>query len=390
MIPRRLQTVLEQALANHASVALLGPRQVGKTTLAFAIKERFDAVYLDMEHRVDQARMEDFESFYAMVGTKLVIIDEIQRRPELFQTLRGVIDEQRRRGRRTGLFLFLGSASNELLAQSGESLAGRIRYLELHPIDLLEFAPVTEASTMQLWLRGGFPESLLAADDTLSADWREAFIRSYLERDIPQLGPRVPATTLQRLWTMLAHQQGATLNLSQLARSIDVSVPTITRYIDLMSDLFLLRRLQPFSFNIGKRLVKTPKIYLRDSGIAHALLQIQTPLQLSGHPAMGGSWEGFVLSNILSVCPAHVLPFFYRTASGEEIDLILEIAGAIRWAVEIKRNTVPVLSKGYYRACSDIGVSERFVIHGGSVAYSLPDGVQALPVSDFMQRLLAI
>jgi predicted AAA+ superfamily ATPase len=261
MIPRRLQTVLQQALATHASVALLGPRQVGKTTLAFAIRERFDAVYLDMENRVDHARMDDLESFYAIHGDKLVIIDEVQRRPELFQALRGVIDEQRRRGRKTGLFLFLGSASNELLAQSDESLAGRIRYLELHPIDLLEYGPVTEAHTMQLWLRGGFPESLLAADDALSTDWREAFIRSYLERDIPQLGPRVPATTLARLWTMLAHQQGATLNLSQLARSIDVSVPTITRYIDLMSDLFLLRRLQPFSFNIGKRLVKTPKIY---------------------------------------------------------------------------------------------------------------------------------
>jgi predicted AAA+ superfamily ATPase len=261
--------------------------------------------------------------------------------------------------------------------------------MELHPVDLLELEQVSDESVMRLWLRGGFPESLLSNDDSQSIGWREAFIRTYLERDIPQLGPRVPATTLARLWTMLAHQQGATLNISQLARSIDMSVPTVTRYIDLMSDLFLVRRLQPFAFNIGKRLVKTPKVYLRDSGIAHALLRIHSPEELLGHPACGGSWEGFVLSNLLSVCPSHVQPFFYRTATGDEIDLVLDIAGNKRWAIEIKRGNIPSLSKGFYRACEDIRADERFVVHGGSHAFPLPEGVMALPVSSMMQRVLS-
>lgn len=390
MIPRRLQSILQQALTVHPAVALLGPRQVGKTTLAFQISDTIPSHYLDMERAVDMARLSDFDQFYALHGDRLVILDEVQRQPDLFRELRGVIDAQRRGGRKSGLFLLLGSASNELLGQSGESLAGRIRYLELHPIDLLELDSLTEASVMQLWLRGGFPESLLATDDATSMAWREAFIRTYLERDIPHLGPRVPATTLARLWTMLAHQQGATLNLSQLARSIDMSVPTVTRYIDLMSDLFLVRRLQPFAFNIRKRLVKTPKVYLRDSGIAHALLQIRSPGELLGHPACGGSWEGFVVSNILSVCPSYVQPFFYRTASGDEIDLVLDIAGNKRWAIEIKRSNVPSLSKGFYRACADIVADERMVVHGGSFSFSLPDGVMALSLPELMQRILFI
>lgn len=389
MIKRRLQSIVQHALAQHPAVALLGPRQVGKTTLAFQISTETPAHYLDLERSVDMARISDFEGFYTLQGDRLLIIDEIQRKPDLFQELRGIIDAQRRAGRTSGLFLLLGSASNELLAQSSESLAGRIRYMELHPIDLLEMDDVTDDSVMRLWLRGGFPESLLAEDDVLSMSWREAFIRTYLERDIPQLGPRVPSATLARLWTMLAHQQGATLNLSQLARSIDMSVPTVTRYIDLMSDLFLVRRLQPFAFNIGKRLVKTPKIYLRDSGIAHALLQIRTTDELLGHPVCGGSWEGFVLSNLLSVCPLHVQPYFYRTATGDEIDLVLEIAGTKRWAIEIKRGNVPSLSKGFYRACEDIKADERYVVHGGSHSFPLKDGILALPVSSMMQRILS-
>jgi predicted AAA+ superfamily ATPase len=390
MIPRRLQSILRQSLASNAAVALLGPRQVGKTTLAFAIREEMEAHYLDLENRLDSVRMEDFQGFYSAHGDRLLIIDEVQRQPGLFRELRGVIDARRREGRRTGLFLLLGSASHALLAQTGESLAGRIRYLELGPVDLLEQGPVTDASILRLWLRGGFPESLLAGDDATSLAWRDSFIRTYLERDIPQLGPRLPATTLARLWTMLAHQQGGMLNMSQLARSLDMSVPTIARYIDLMADLFLLRRLQPYAANIGKRLVRTPKVYLCDSGIAHALLHIPDAMQLAGHPASGGSWEGFVLSNTLSVCPSHALPYFYRSAVGEEIDLVLEMGLTTRWAVEIKRSAVASPSKGFYRACADIGATERFLVHGGTVAYTLPDGVQALPLSIFMERLLAL
>ena len=390
MIPRRLQQTLHQALGENASVALLGPRQVGKTTLALELKDSMDARYLDLESRLDLARIEDFPSFYEAEGDRLVILDEIQRRPELFADIRGIIDRQRRQGRRTGLFLFLGSASRDLLAQSGESLAGRIRYMELHPIDALEHLAAGTNDIDRLWLRGGFPESLLAETDAQSMQWREDLIRTYLERDIPTMGPRIPATTLLRFWTMLAYQQGGSLNMSQLARSIDMSVPTVNRYLDLMADLFLIRRLPPYSVNIRKRLVKTPKVYVRDSGIAHTLLHIETIGELLGHPALGGSWEGFVISNLVAVCPGHVHAFYYRTAQGEEIDLVLEIAGKSRWAVEIKRATVPTLSKGFHRSCEDIRADARFVVYAGKEEFKLPHDVTAIPLTRLMQRVLEL
>jgi uncharacterized protein len=342
-----------------SSVALMVPRQVGKTTLALAIAKTTKAVYLDLENTTDLQKLKDITSFHAANNKKLIIIDEIQRLPELFVSLRGIIDKERRKGNKTGHFLFLGSASMQLLQQSSESLAGRIAYLELHAIDVLEYGKAQTNRISKLWLRGGFPESILAASDEYSLAWRQDFIKTYLQRDIPQLGPRIAAETLQRFWTMLAHQQGSILNAAQLARNLEVSGVTISRYIELFCDLLLIRRLKPFSFNNGKRLTQSPKIYIRDSGIAHALLHIANYNHLLGHPVVGGSWEGFVIENILTVLPSHAQAFYYRTAGGAEIDLVLEFSIKEKWASEIKRSTTPTLSKGFYIACEDIKASKR-------------------------------
>ena len=274
MIIRRLEKKIKQTLERSPSVALMGPRQVGKTTIALNIAETVPAIYLDLENTLDLERVRDITAFHIENNKKLIILDEIQRVPDVFAPLRGIIDKERRKGNKSGQFLFLGSASIDLLKQSSESLAGRIAYLELNGIDVLEFAGKAQEKTNLLWLRGGFPESLLANSDNDSLNWRRDFIKTYLERDIPQLGPRIPAQTLERFWTMLAHNQGGVLNASQLARNLEVSSVTIGRYLDLMTDLLLVRRLQPWTFNIGKRLVRAPKVYVRDSGITHALLNI--------------------------------------------------------------------------------------------------------------------
>ena len=273
-----------------------------------------------------------------------MILDEIQRAPELFQTLRGLIDSGRRRDRRAGRFLLLGSASIDLLRQSGETLAGRIAYVELGPLDILEAG---EAESEKLWIGGGFPDSFLAGSDEASAVWRENFIRTYLERDIPQLGPRIPAETLRRFWTMLAHAQGGLHNAAQFARGLAVDGKTVARYLDLMVDLLLVRRLPPYHANIRKRLVKSPKVYVRDSGIVHALLALDDREAVLGHPVAGGSWEGFVVENLLSVAPERTAASFYRTAAGAEVDLVLDLPGIGRWAIEIKRGLAPRLDRGF-------------------------------------------
>jgi len=254
----------------------MGPRQVGKTTIALNISENIPSIYLDLENTLDLERVRDITAFHEENREKLIILDEVQRKPEMFASLRGIIDKERRKGNKAGQFLFLGSASIDLLQQSSESLAGRIAYLELHGIDVLEYTAQNSGLLIQLWLRGGFPESLLAASDQDSLEWRRDFIKTYLERDIPQLGPRIPAQTLDRFWTMLAHNQGGVMNAAQLARNLEVSAVTVGRYLDLMVDLLLVRRLQPWTFNVGKRLIRAPKVYVRDSGITHALLNIST------------------------------------------------------------------------------------------------------------------
>lgn len=376
------------ALKRSSAVALMGPRQVGKTTLALDIGESFPCEYLDLENNLDLEKVRDIVTFHLENSDKLIILDEVQRMPEVFAPLRGIIDKERRRGNKTGQFLFLGSASIDLLKQSSESLAGRITYLELHGIDQLEFAGTDAGKQNQLWLRGGFPESLLSDSDLNSLSWRRDFIKTYLERDIPQLGPRIPAQTLERFWTMLAHNQGAVLNASQLARNLEVSSVTVSRYLDLLTDLLLVRRLQPWTFNIGKRLVKAPKVYVRDSGITHALLNIPNYNELLGHPVVGGSWEGFVIENIMSVAPSGTLPFYYRTADGAEIDLILEFSANEKWIIEIKRSSVPTLSKGFHIACADVIPDKRFVVYSGKDRFTLWEDVVAIPLYDLMQELL--
>lgn len=387
MIQRRLQSALLTALAESPAVALLGPRQVGKTTLSLEIVKTRPAVYLDLESEADRAKLTDPALYLSQHANELVVLDEIQRVPELFRTLRGLIDAGRREGRANGRFLVLGSASIDLLRQSSESLAGRIRYLELAPLDAGE---VGAKRLDALWLRGGFPESLLAASDTASLRWRQDFIRTYLERDIPQLGPRIPAETLRRLWTMLAHQQGGLLNAAALARGLAVDGKTVASYLDLLVDLLLVRRLPPWHANIRKRLVKSPKIYVRDSGLVHALLGIGDFETLLGHPVAGASWEGLVIESLIAAAPPGTEAYFFRTAAGAEIDLLLQLPGRRQpWAVEIKRGLAPKLERGFHLASNDVQPERRFVIYSGAERFPLAHGVEAIALTDLTTVLAA-
>lgn len=379
MLPRQKSQLVRARLDQFPAVALLGPRQVGKTTLAELIVEERPSVYLDLEAAGDRAKLADAALYLSDHEDKLVILDEVQRMPELFQALRGLIDKGRRRNLRAGRFLLLGSASIDLLKQSGESLAGRIAYVELGPFNVLE---VDDDAPERLWIRGGFPDSFLAESDDASAAWRENFIRTYLERDIPQIGPRVPAETLRRFWTMLAHVQGGTLNAAQLARGLGVDGKTVARYLDLLVDLLLVRRLPPFHANVGKRLVKSPKVYVRDSGIVHTLLGLDDREAVLGHPVAGGSWEGFVLENLLGAAPERVKPCFYRTAAGAEIDLVLELPGGKLWAIEIKRGLAPKLEKGFHHAREDLKPERSFVVYSGEDRYPKGAGIEVIGVAE--------
>ena len=384
MINRRSYQNVLNALGRQAAVVLLGARQVGKTTLALEIAEGLNAVYLDLESRADREKLGEPALYLREYEDSLVILDEIHRVPELFQELRGLIDRGRRRGRRTGRFLILGSASLDLLRQSGESLAGRIEYVELDPLDVGEAAPDAQAMTT-LWVRGGFPDSFLAKDDADSMTFRQNFIRSYLERDVAQFGRRIPAETLERFWTMLAHGQSGLLNASKLAAGLAVSAPTVSGYIDLLVDLLLVRRLRPFHANVKKRMVKSPKIYVRDSGIVHALLGIENHDALAGHPVVGPSWEGFVIENLLAVAPPRTMASFYRTLAGAEIDLLLEIPGrGGPWAIEIKRGISGGLGKGFHHAREDVRPERAFVVHSGEERYPVTKDVEAVGLREMM------
>ncbi len=391
MIPRHLALELDAALRQFPAVALLGPRQVGKTTLARSLQAGAAGapppVYLDLENPADLAKLEDAVGFLRSLPHRLVILDEVQRAPGLFQILRGVIDERIHGGQAAGHFLLLGSASIELLRQSSETLAGRIANLELAPLDLLE---VTKSDATRLWARGGFPRSFLAGSDEESAVWRANFITTYLERDIPQLGPRIPAETLRRLWTMLAHNQGCLLNAAQLARSLAVDGKTIASYLDLMVDLLLVRRLTPYRSNVGKRLVKSPKTYVRDSGLVHTLLRLDRIDQILGHPIVGMSWEGHVIETLLRVAPPRTQPSFYRTAAGAEIDLVLELPGDQLWAIEIKRGAVPKIQKGVRIALQDLQPTRAFVVYSGSDQYPKGEGIEAIGLHELAAELAAL
>lgn len=382
MEPRLIAADVLRALERQAAVALIGPRQAGKTTLALDIAKQRDAVYLDLESSEHRARLGDPELFLGGLQDRLVVLDEIHRAPELFQTLRGVIDEGRRKGKGVGRFLVLGSASLDLLRQS-ESLAGRIEYVNLGPFSPLEVAD-DRASRERLWLRGGFPDSFLAATDADSLAWRANFVRTYLERDIASFGMRVPAATLERLWTMLAHNQGALLNASALARALEVSTQSINRYIDLLVDLLLLRRLPPLRANTGKRLVKSPKIYVRDSGLVHGLLGVASAPALAGHPVVGQSWEGFVIETLLSVLRWPALASFYRTSAGTEIDLVLEFPQGELWAIEIKRSLAPWVGKGFHIAREDLAPARAFVVHAGEERFPITGEVEGIGVRELV------
>lgn len=389
MILRRIQTDVMAALARQAAVGLIGPRQVGKTTLALHIAEDTRSLYLDLEDRADREKLSDPALFLNQFEDSLVILDEIHRVPELFRQLRSIIDQGRRRGKGKGRFLLLGSASIDMLRQSGESLAGRIAYVDMGPFDALEVA-YDEKSLIKLWLRGGYPESYLAEEDDESLAIRKDFIRTYLERDVPMFGPRLPAETMERLWTMLAHNQGSLLNASRLASNLSVSAQTLTRYIDLLADLFLVRRLQPYHANVKKRLVKSPKVYVRDSGLLHALLDIGDFNVLSGHPVVGAAWEGFVIENLLAVAPFRTHASFYRTSAGAEIDLLLELPRGQRWAVEVKLGSAPRLERGFHHAREDIQPDRSFVVYSGTARYPLTGGIEAIGVRDLAHELAAL
>ncbi|WP_420635505.1 ATP-binding protein [Candidatus Palauibacter sp.] len=389
MIHRRVLHDIERALGRQAAVALLGVRQAGKTTLALDIARRTDAIYLDLQTRPDRAKLSDPRLFLEQHEDRLVILDEVHRVPELFSELRGLIDRGRRHGRRTGRFLVLGSAAVELLRQAGESLAGRIEFVSLTPLDVLEVAADRRAA-ISLWVRGGLPDSFLASSDDDSFAFRTNFIRTYLERDVAEFVPsRLPTETLGRLWTMLAHWQGGLLRASELARSLAINTATVGRYIDSLTSLFILRRLPPFVANVRKRLVKSPKIYVRDSGLVHALLRIGDFDTLAGHPVSGASWEGFVIENLLAAAPPGSGASFYRTAAGAEMDLVLELPGCAKpWAFEIKRGLAPRPSRGLRSALEDLRPERTFVVYGGEERYPLRPGVEAIGVRP-MAELLA-
>ena len=387
MITRNHLERLTQALDAQAGVVLLGPRQVGKTTLAQDIAEARDAVYLDMERSADRQILEEPDLYLDDQMGKLVVIDEVQLMPGLFGALRGQIDRRRRAGYRTGQFLLLGSASNTLLQQSAESLAGRVSYHELTPFTLDELG---QGALPALWLRGGFPESFLAASDRASLSWREDFIRTYLERDIPSFGLRIPAETLRRFWTMLAHDQGGLLNAAKLAAGLGVSGQSVARYLDLLVDLMLVRRLPPWHANVGKRLVKSPKVYIRDAGLTHALLGLETREALLGHPVVGGSWEGFCIENLIAAAPRGTEASFYRSSAGAEIDLILKLPDHQLWALEVKRTTAPKVTRGFHIAADDLAVAERLLVYAEDREVPGQGGVRAMPLATAMDRLRAL
>ncbi len=384
MLDRQIKLALNRLLDTNPAVVLIGPRQVGKTTLARQVARERHAIYLDLERPSDLAKVTDIESYCEETANHLLILDEIHRAPGLFAPLRSIIDERRQAGKRTGLFLLLGSASIDLLKQSSETLAGRVAHCELHPLNARE-VPADELR--RLWCRGGLPESYLAASDQESLEWRLNFIRTYLERDIPQFGPRIPAETLRRFWTMLAHNQGQTHNAAALARGLEVNGVTIARYLDLMVDLLLVRRLPQWTSNLGRRLVKAPKVYVRDSGVCHALLGIETMDELLGHPVIGGSWEGYVIENIISTLPRRASYGYYRTSGGAEVDLVIDVGAGAIWAIEVKRSAAPTVSKGFHSACEDLQPARKFILHAGKDSFPLAKEIQAITLPSMVDLL---
>jgi len=389
MIPRLLEIELKKALMMVPAVALLGPRQVGKTTLALEIAGRFDkkTAYLDLELDSDLAKLEEPEGYLRRFENQLLIIDEVQRKPDLFRVLRGLVDIRKSAGEKSGHFLLLGSASRDLLQHTSETLAGRIRYLELKPFTILEIYNNTDPSVFnpeKLWFRGGFPDSYLAESDDESWAWRSDFISSYVERDIPQLGRQIPATKMRRFWSMLAHVHGQQVNLSALGKSLEVSHTTVRNYLDTLTDFYMVRQIPPWAGNTKKRLVKSPKIYLRDTGLLHRLLNISDYETLLGHPSIGGSWEGFIIESIITTLSDKWQYSYYRTTAQAEIDLVLEGPGGKVWAIEVKRSSAPKVTKGFHLAAKDIEATNKFVIYSGLECFPMAANTEALGIVEFL------
>lgn len=386
-IDRYLKKKLLKELEYSPAVVLLGPRQVGKTTLAFDISNQFNAVYLDLESESDRAKLEQPELYLEDHKDRLIILDEVQRTPGLFPNLRGIIDKRRRAGKVNGSFLLLGSASFELLKQSSESLAGRVAYLELDPINTIEVSP---SSQDNLWVRGGFPNSLLAVNDESSLLWRKNFIRTYIERDIPQLGFNISSENLRRFWTMLCHHQGCQMNSAELSRSLGINVKTVDAYLDLLVDLMLVRKLQPWHTNLGKRISKKPKVMIRDSGIVHALLNIKDKESLLSNPILGNSWECFVIENLLSCLSKEASGYYYRSSGGAEIDLLLNWPDGEIWAIEIKRSLNPKLERGFYSACEDVKPTRKFVVYPGEESYRISEDINVISLRGLAEQLTSL
>ncbi|GAB2606579.1 ATP-binding protein [Belliella aquatica] len=392
MIQRELEDKLKHGLSTMPVAVILGPRQVGKTTLALELsRAAIDKPihYLDLELDSDLAKLDDTESYLRRFDNQLLIIDEVQRKPELFKTLRGLIDIRKRAGEKAGHFLLLGSASKELLQQSSETLAGRIRYLELTPFTAWELFKDDSLgfNFEKLWFRGGFPDSYLAVNDKDSWDWRYDFITTYVEKDIPLFGPQVPAARMKRFWTMLAHYHGQQAVLSEIGKSLEVSHTTIRTYLDTLQDFFMVRQLQPWSGNTKKRLVKSPKVYIRDSGLLHSLLNISSFDQLLGHPVVGSSWEGFVIENILNHLPSTWKSSYYRSSNQNEIDLVLEGPNDVVWAIEIKKSLAPNISSGFHRAAEDIQATKKFVLYSGTDQFPIKNDTEVIGLIAFLKLI---
>lgn len=383
MINRMASEELEKRINQSPAVVLIGSRQVGKTTLAHELKTDKPSHYLDLERPSDIAKLQDPELYLSKHRGELIILDEIQRIPDLFPVLRSLIDERRRAGEASAQFLLLGSASPELLQQSSETLAGRISFLELNPFNLCEIS----ASTKDLdshWFRGGYPESFLAPSDEAAIQWCDDFVASYVERYLPQLGVTLAPLQLRRLCSMLAHQQGSSLNLSQLGNSLAINGKTVRHYIDLLEGLFILRTLPAWSRNAGKRLVKAPKIYLRDTGILHTLAGLHSMEQVLGHPICGHSWEGYCIEQILSLLPKNYTASYYRTHAGAELDLVIESPQGSVYAIEIKRTLSPKLTPAFRESMKTTGAMRGYYIMPQGEGFSLSKEVEAITLQDFL------
>lgn len=383
MLDRWIANRILRRLAQAPAVALLGARQVGKTTLGMKIAEDRGWIYLDLQNRQDRRKLEDPYAFLRSHRDTTVVLDEIQRTPDLFVDLRVIIDEYRRQGRGNGRFLILGSASMDLLRQSSESLAGRIRHVSMSGLNLLEAGD----DMRKLWFRGGFPESFLALGNDASRIAREALIETCLARDMPGLGFSVSSEKMRRIFTMLAHAHGQAANRATLADNLEVDSKTIGRWTHILTGLLLVRRLEPYCTNVKKRLVKTPRLYVRDSGLLHELLEIESHDRLLGHVALGKSWEGFVIENVCSLLPEYARTYFYRTSAGAEIDLVVSLSSDEKWAIEIKHGSTPKLSRRFGQSCEEIGAAHRYVVYGGDETIGIRDGATMIPLAKLMERL---